>query len=177
MRGIYLVSYTYIRCNIIHHRKLFFYSIINVWLYLMQSTQQMIYFIYATETYIMHFLEPTWFLNAPDLAGRKVNVLYDPGLAQRPPPLHTRAIKWSVWAMKQPLCSHLHKITNEPVCLYGSCPLWFCCRAKTLLRQLEGAGPENLDFFGAKWQLAALIAISGLKKVSIFRARPFQFLT
>ena len=34
----------------------------------------------------MHFLESARFLNALDLAGRKVNVLYDPGLAQRPPP-------------------------------------------------------------------------------------------
>ena len=41
---------------------------------------------YATETYIMHFLEAAQFLNAPVLAGRKVNVLYDPGLAARPPP-------------------------------------------------------------------------------------------
>ena len=31
---------------------------------------------YAMETYIMHFLEYARFLNAPDLAGRKVNVLY-----------------------------------------------------------------------------------------------------
>ena len=71
-------------------------------------------FFYATETYIMHFLEAARFLNAPVLAGRKVNftlcpsfcifaghkvnvlyapvlvgckvnVLYDPGLAERPP--------------------------------------------------------------------------------------------
>ena len=33
----------------------------------------------------MHFLEPAQFLYAPDLAGRKVNVLYNPGLAERPP--------------------------------------------------------------------------------------------
>ena len=34
----------------------------------------------------MPSLEPAQFLlNAPDLAGRKVNVLYDPGLAERPP--------------------------------------------------------------------------------------------
>ena len=45
---------------------------------------QMIKIFYATDTYIMHFLEPTRFLNAPDLAGCKVNVLYDPGLAKRP---------------------------------------------------------------------------------------------
>ena len=44
---------------------------------------------YATETNIMHFLEATQFLNAPALAGCKVNVLYGPGLAQRPPPPHS----------------------------------------------------------------------------------------
>ena len=58
----------------------------------------------ATETYIMHFLEAARFLNAPVLAGRKVKVLYTPGLAARFPPLPT--------ALKQPLCSHVHKITN-----------------------------------------------------------------
>ena len=42
---------------------------------------------YATKTYIMHFLEAARFLNAPVLAGRKVNVLYTPGLAARLPPL------------------------------------------------------------------------------------------
>jgi len=36
----------------------------------------------------MHFLEPSRFLNAPDLAGRTVNVLYNPGLAARLPPPH-----------------------------------------------------------------------------------------
>ena len=44
------------------------------------------------------------------LAGCKVNVLYAPGLAARLPPPTT-----AVWALKQPLCSHWHKITNEPV--------------------------------------------------------------
>jgi len=34
----------------------------------------------------MHFLEAAQFLNAPVLAGRKVNVLYDRGLAARLPP-------------------------------------------------------------------------------------------
>ena len=57
----------------------------------------------------MHFLEPTQFLNAPDLSGRKVNAC-----TLRP------AVRG--WALKQPLCSHLHKITNEPV-FYGACPL------------------------------------------------------
>ena len=56
----------------------------------------------------MHFLEP---LNAPDLAGHKVNVLYDPGLAERP--------------LKQPLCSHLQKITKVilylPIFKSGDC--------------------------------------------------------
>ena len=70
----------------------------------------------------MHFLEAGRFLNALDLAGRKVNLLYAPQKSavsadsqvdRLPPPPH------SVWALKQPLCSHLHKITNEPVFLFG----------------------------------------------------------
>jgi len=40
--------------------------------------QSKINLFYATETYIMHFLEPARFLIAPDLAGRKVNLLYAP---------------------------------------------------------------------------------------------------
>ena len=43
------------------------------------------YIFYATETYIMDFLEAAQFLNAPVLAGRKVNLLYAPGLAARLP--------------------------------------------------------------------------------------------
>ena len=70
------------------------------------------------------FLEPARFLNAPDLAGCKVNVLYDPGLAERPPPPTPAVyIPVGVWALKQPLCSHLHKITNESVFLYVACSL------------------------------------------------------
>ena len=34
----------------------------------------------------MHFLEAARFLNAPVFAGRKLNELYDPGLAARLPP-------------------------------------------------------------------------------------------
>ena len=41
------------------------------------------YYFYATEMYIMHFLEPSGFLNAPDLAGRKVHLLYAPQNARR----------------------------------------------------------------------------------------------
>ena len=74
------------------------------------------------EMYIMHFLEPARFLNVLDLEGCKVNVLYDPGLAERPPPTSAVYIPVGVWALKQPLCYHLHKITNEPVLLYGACP-------------------------------------------------------
>jgi hypothetical protein len=43
------------------------------------------------------------------------------------------------------------------------------------LRPLEGVGPENLDFFWAQMTLAVLVAISGSKKVSIFRAHPIQW--
>ena len=49
------------------------------------KNQLMFLIFYATETYIMHFLEPAWFLNTLDLAGSKVNVLYNPGLAEKPP--------------------------------------------------------------------------------------------
>ena len=61
----------------------------------------------------MHFLEPTRFLNASDLAGRKVYFMPRCG-SLRP------AV--GVWALKQ-FCSQLHLITNEPVFLYGACPL------------------------------------------------------
>ena len=47
----------------------------------------------------MYFLKAARFLNAPVLAGRKINVLYDPGLAARLHPAppqqqhNTRAVK------------------------------------------------------------------------------------
>ena len=47
-----------------------------------------------------------------------------------------------VWALKQ-LCSHLHKITNEPVFYMALAPYEFAVGQKTLLGQLEGAGPSN----------------------------------
>jgi len=86
----------------------------------------------------MHFLQPARFLNTPDLAGRKVNVLYDPGLSDRPPPYDFDA-------------GQRHYLGN-----------W---KARAL---------KISTFFWAKWKLAALVAISGPKKVEIFRARPFQ---
>jgi hypothetical protein len=43
-------------------------------------------------------------------------------------------------------------------------------RENPLLGPLEGAGPENL--FYAQTALASLVAISGPKKVSTFRAYP-----
>ncbi len=45
--------------------------------------------------------------------------------------------------------------------------------ATSLLGALEGMGPENLDFFGHNSTRYAC-AISGPKKVLIFRAHPFQ---
>ena len=55
---------------------------------------------YATETYIMPFLEAAQFLNAQVLAGRKENFTLRPG-------------------------SHLHKITNEPVFYMALAPYDF----------------------------------------------------
>ena len=45
----------------------------------------------------MYFLEPARFLNAPDLAGHKVNVLYDPGLAETPPTPHQDRKVFGPW--------------------------------------------------------------------------------
>jgi hypothetical protein len=48
-------------------------------------------------------------------------------------------------------------------------PVVFMARYVLVLRgALEGVGPENQDFFGFA------LANSGPKKVSIFRAHPFQ---
>ena len=53
--------------------------------------------------------------------------------------------------------ARLHKNTNEPVFYMALAPYDYA-----------------LNFFGAKWQLTLLVAISGPKKVSICRARPFK---
>ena len=63
----------------------------------------------------MYFLEVARFLNAPDLAGRKVCFL---------PRCGTLRPAVGVWALKQ-LCSHLHKITNEPVFYMALAPYDF----------------------------------------------------
>ena len=69
----------------------------------------------------MHFLEPAQFLNAPDLAGHKVNaghkVYFTACCGSVRPAVGVLALK--------KLCSHLHKITNEPVFLYGDAPFYF----------------------------------------------------
>jgi len=87
------------------------------------------YFFYATETYIMHFLEAPQFLNARDLARYKINVGHKVNAGRkvyfrpRCGSLHPAV---GVLALKQ-FCSHLQKITTEPVFflffLYGTCPL------------------------------------------------------
>ncbi len=51
-------------------------------------------------------------------------------------------------------------------------PVEFC--EGPLFRPWEGVGPENLGFLGPN-ALASLMAISGPKKVLIFRAHPFQW--
>jgi hypothetical protein len=47
--------------------------------------------------------------------------------------------------------------------------------ADPLLWPSEGVGPKNLDFFWAQIVLPSLDAISGPKKIWIFRAHPFQW--
>ena len=83
---------------------------------------------YATETYIMHFLEVARFLNAPVLSGCKVNV-WGKDITRaigRGGPWISRlfwGLKWqwaqrvAIWPQESPLCSRLHKITGW---LYGA---------------------------------------------------------
>ena len=92
------------------------------------------YNFYAAKTYIMHFLEAAQFLNDQVLARRKVNVLYAPGLTVRLPPTT------AVWALKQPLCSHLHKITNEPVDYMVLAP-YVLLRGKDITWAIRRVGP------------------------------------
>ena len=86
---------------------------------------------YATETYIMHFLEPAWFLNALDLAGRKVNVLYDPGLAEKPPPLQLFTYLWVFGPWNNHTVLVCIKLPMNLLIIWRG-PLWFWCGAKTL---------------------------------------------
>jgi hypothetical protein len=67
------------------------------------------------------------------------------------------------WALKQPLCSHLHKITNEPVFYMALAPYDFDTGQRHYLGMGNWwAGPENLDFFGAKWHWLSLVRFQGL---------------
>jgi hypothetical protein len=64
--------------------------------------------------------------------------------------------------------THVHKITNVPV-FYLALELMILMVANPLLGLLEGMGPEN------QMALVSLYAISGPKKVLIFRAHLFQW--
>ena len=55
--------------------------------------------------------------------------------------------------------THVHKITNGPVFLYGASHYDFNFGQISLLGQLEEVGPEYLDFFGPKCQISACIKI------------------
>ncbi len=69
--------------------------------------------------------------------------------------------------------THLHKITNVPV-FDMALVLNDFDGANPWLGPLEGVGLENPKLFWAQRALKSLVAISGLKKVSIFRAHPFR---
>ena len=100
------------------------------------------YSFYATETYIMHFLEGIWFPNAPDLAGHKVNNVYF---------THRCGSLWTavgVWALKQ-LCSHLHKITNEPVFYMALAPYDFDAGQRHYLGNWKGWALKISTFLGS----------------------------
>ena len=109
----------------------------------------------------MHFLEPAQFINAPDLLGHKVNVLYNPGLAERPPPTSAVYIPVGVWALKQPLCSHLQKITNETVFvqLFGGqmATRCACCHFRP---------PKSLNFQGPPLPIARVKSLPRIKIIA-----------
>ena len=91
----------------------------------------------------MHFIEAARFLNPLVLAGSKVNVIYAPGLTARLL-LPTTA----VWALKQPLCSHLYKITNEPVDYMVLGPYDFAAGQRHYLGHWKGWAMKVSTFFG-----------------------------
>ena len=64
-------------------------------------------FIFLCNGDVYYALSRTRFLNAPGLAGRKVNLLYAPLWVFTP--------SCGCLGPEQQLCSHLHKIINEPV--------------------------------------------------------------
>jgi hypothetical protein len=68
--------------------------------------------------------------------------------------------------------TRVYKTTNVPV-VFMRLYLMVLRGATSLLGALEGVGPENLDFLGTNGTRFAR-AISGPKKVSIFRVHPFQ---
>ena len=121
----------------------------------------------------MLFLEPARFLNALDLVGRKVDVLYIPGLAERPPPTPAVYIPLGVWALKQPLCSHLHKITNKPVFYMLLAPYDFAAGQRHYLCNWKGQALKISTFWG---QMATPCARCHFRpqKISFLSACPFQ---
>jgi hypothetical protein len=68
--------------------------------------------------------------------------------------------------------TNVHKITYVPV-FYMTLGLHDLMGANTLLRPLEEAGPENLNFFGAKWHLLRSMPFQGPKRY--FQGHPFQW--
>ena len=57
---------------------------------------------------------------------------------QRDPPTPAVYKPLSVWALKQTLCSHLHKITNEPVFYMALAPYDFSAGQRHYLGNWKG---------------------------------------
>ena len=106
----------------------------------------------------MHFLEPAWFLNAPDLAGRKVNVLYAPlwVFTPRCGCLHPAV---GVWALKQPLCSH-YKWTSIFI---WSLPIYFFGPKQLSLSLSCFRAQKSLDFPGPTLPMARVMSLPRIK--------------
>ena len=124
----------------------------------------------------MHFLEPARFLNAPYSAGRKDNLLYDPGLAQRPPPTAHQGRK-----VFGPRNNHsvliCIKLPMNLLFYMALAPYDFDVGQRHYMGGLghwKGLAMKVLTFLGQNSSRFAR-AVSGPKKVSTFMAQPFQW--
>ena len=113
----------------------------------------------------MHFLEATQFLNAPVLAGRKVNRLYTPGLAARPPPIQ----------LFGPWNNHYVLICIKlPMNLffYLALALMILKRGKDFTRAIGRVGPWKSRLFWALKQLEQSESCLGPKKLRLSWPNP-----
>jgi len=113
-------------------------------------------YIYATETYIMHFLEAAQFLNSPVLAECKVNLLLAPGLAARLPyPPQQLLGSWNNHSVL--ICIKLPMNLLIIWCL----ALMILLLGKDITMAIGRVGPKKSQIFWAQTALALLELFHG----------------